>query len=226
MPASAIGIAMTLVVSSGLSSAGTLLTTIALSNVTNNEANLNGLILEVYKIDNSTLLFSAANNSGDNGAAIDLIYFDNAAGLFSGINFSTSDSTGNVAFGSGGIPDSPPGTQSSNPLGSKYFSNIDIQFESVASSNPNPPPPDLSSNVNRIHTGEAGGFVANLSSPIGDVLDLSNFRVAYHMQSLGNADNGSDTYHGVGSMVAVPEPSAAAMLGSLGMLILLLRRRN
>jgi hypothetical protein len=219
-------VALALFATSSLSSAVTFLTSITLSNVTNNEANLTGLVLDVYAIDNTQLLLKAVNNTGDSGAAIDLIYFDNVAGLFSGITFSSADSSGTVAFASGGSPDSPAGTQSGNPLAANYFSTTDIQFEAVSSANPSPPPPSISANDNRVHTGESAGFIATLVSPMGDSLDLSNFRVAYHMQSLGDEDEGSDTYLGVGpDNIPVPEPTAVTMAGLAGMLILLRRRR-
>jgi len=211
---------------SSLSSAATFLTSITLSNVTGNNGNLTGLTLDVYQVDSTTLLFKAINDT-NNTAAIDLIYFSSLPSI-SSISFSAADSVGQVVFAPGGSPDHPPGTQSGNPLAANYFPTADLQFQSIASVNPAPPPPNLSSNVNRIDDNETGGFLVTMTGPIGDSLDLSEFRVAYHVQTIGSpqGEGGSDTYLGGGpDNIPVPEPTAATMAGLAGALMLLRRRR-
>jgi len=75
---------------------------------------------------------------------------------------------------------------------------------------------------------ETGGFLVTMTGPIGDSLDLSEFRVAYHVQTIGSpqGEGGSDTYLGTGpDNIPVPEPTAATMAGLAGALMLLRRRR-
>jgi hypothetical protein len=194
-----------LIASAGISSGATFLTSITLTNVTGNEANLTGLVLDVYSVDSTHLLFQAINGSGDPDAAIDSIYFQDDGGLFSTIAFSAADSTGTVSYVVGGQPPNPPGAGSFN---------VAFSF-------------DAASNANRVDDGEIAGFIATTNNVIGDSIDLSEFKVAYHMQSLGEGESteGSDTYVGDGpENIPIPEP-AAATLGLAGTLLLLRRRR-
>jgi len=194
---------LALIAGAGLSSGATFLTSITLTNVTGNEANLTGLVLDVYSVDNTHLLFQAVNGSGDSGAAIDSIYFQDDGGLFSTIAFTAADSVGTVSYVVGGQPPNPPGAGSFN---------VAFSF-------------DATNNANRVDDGEIAGFIATANNPIGDNIDLSEFKVAYHMQSLGAEDEGSDTYVGTGpENIPIPEP-AAATLGLAGALLLLRRRR-
>jgi hypothetical protein len=177
-----------------------------LENQTNNEADLTGLILEIYQVSGTQLLFKAINNSGDSQAAIDSIYFEDGDNLFTTITFSAADSSGTVAYTSPASPANPPG----------FSFTVDTGF-------------DATSNANRVHDGELAGFLANLTTETADAtqIDYSGFRVAYHMQSLGAGENdeGSDTYLGTGpENIPIPEPTAAT-LGLAGALLLLRRRR-
>ena len=194
---------MALIAGAGISSGATFLTSITLTNATGNEANLTGLVLDVYSVDSTHLLFQAINGSGDSSAAIDSIYFQDDGGLFSSIAFSAADSTGTVSYVVGGQPPNPPGVGSFN---------VAFSF-------------DASDSANRVDDGEAAGFIATTNNPIGDSIDLSEFKVAYHMQSLGAEGEGSDTYVGDGpENIPIPEP-AATTLGLAGALLLLRRRR-
>lgn len=177
--------------------------TLAFERVTSNSSlDIAGdLSLEVTDGGMSTVLFTFSK-TGISDGFITQVYFEDSLSLLSSIDFSAMLSTGVVAYNSPAIPGNPPGV---NP------------FITAFSLGPDDPQPTYA-----ISTGEEGAFIGTLANSatftdLTNAIENGDFRVALHAQGLLNDE--SDSF----ALVPAPEPTAA-LLGGIGLLILLSRR--